>query len=94
MGVQVELSRCSFSPSELQSLNISEKEYLPRDKYCFIYFFLFLFSFFLFRASPAAYGKSWSRGRLRAAAASHSHSNMGSKPHLQPTPQVEAMLDP
>ena len=41
-----------------------------------------------------AYGSS--QGRIRAGAASlhHSHSNAGFEPHLQPTPQLEATLDP
>ena len=66
-----------------------------------VYFFcLFVcFSFFLFGAVPTAYGGSQARGRIETAAASlhhshsHSHSNAGSKPHLQPVLQLEAMLD-
>ena len=56
-----------------------------------------LFFFFGFsRAAPAAYGGSQARGLIRAVAASlrHSHSNARSEPHLQPTPQLMAMLDP
>ena len=54
------------------------------------------FFFGLFRAAPAAFGNSQARGWMGATAAghSHSHSNVGSKPHLQPTPQLIAMLDP
>ena len=39
---------------------------------------------------------SQARGPIRAVAASlhQSHSNMGSKPHLQPTPQLMATPDP
>ena len=50
----------------------------------------------LFRAIPKAYGSSQARGPIGATTAGlhHSHSNMGSKPHLQPTPQLTAMLDP
>ena len=57
---------------------------------------LFYFIFFLFRAIPMAYGSSEARGRNGAAAASlcHSHSNVGSEPHLQPTTQLMAMLEP
>ena len=62
---------------------------------------LLLFSFLFFggggfRATPVAYGGSQARGRIRATAASlhHSHSNVGSEPHLQPTPQLSATLDP
>ena len=54
-----------------------------------------LFYFFLFRATPAVYGSSWARSEIRAAAAGlcHSHSNVGSKPHMWPTPQLTAMQD-
>ena len=54
------------------------------------YFFIF------FRAAPMAYGGSQARGRIGAIAAGlrHSHSNFRSKLHLQPTPQLTAMLDP
>ena len=43
-----------------------------------------------------AHGSSQFRGRIEPAAASlpYSHSNVGSKLHLQPTPQLTAMLDP
>ena len=56
-------------------------------------FFLF---FFLFRAAPRAYGSSQARGLIEATAASlhHYHSNMGSKLHLQSTPQLTATPDP
>ena len=49
----------------------------------------------LFRATPAAYGSSQARDQIGATAASlhHSHSNMGSEPHLQPTPQLMATPD-
>ena len=53
---------------------------------------------FLFKAAPMAYGGSQARGLIGAVAASlrhsHSHSNTGSEPHLRPTPQLTAMLDP
>ena len=57
--------------------------------------FLFVL-FFLFRAIPIAYGSSQARGQIGAAAAGlhYSHSNTGSKPCLQPMPQLVAMLDP
>ena len=50
----------------------------------------------LFRATPTPYRSSQARGQIGAAAASllHSHSNSGSKPRLQPTPQLTAMPDP
>ena len=49
-----------------------------------------------FSAVPAVYGSSQARGQAGAAAAGlqHSHSNVGSQPHLQPTPQLTATLDP
>ena len=52
--------------------------------------------FCLFRATPAAYGGCQARGLIRAVTAGlrHSHSNAGSKPHLPPTPQLTATLDP
>ena len=52
--------------------------------------------FFLFRAVPVAYRGSQARGVTGATAAGlrHSHSNAGSKPCLQPTPQLTATPDP
>ena len=43
-----------------------------------------------------AYGGSQARGRIAAIAAGlhHSHRNLGSEPHLRPTPQFIAMTDP
>ena len=51
---------------------------------------------FLFMATPTAHGRSQARGWTRAVAADlhHSHSNGGSEPHLPPTPQLTARLDP
>ena len=48
------------------------------------------------RAASVAYGGSQARGCIRAVATSlhHSHGNEGCKPHLQPTPQLTAMLEP
>uniref|UniRef100_A0A8D0N4C1 Catenin alpha-3 n=1 Tax=Sus scrofa TaxID=9823 RepID=A0A8D0N4C1_PIG len=45
--------------------------------------------------APAAYGGSQARGLIGAVATGlrQSHSNMGSKPHLQPAPQLMAMPD-
>ena len=50
----------------------------------------------IFRASPAAYGSSQAKGQIVPAAVCpcHSHSNAGSEPHLRPTPQLTATLDP
>ena len=54
------------------------------------------FFFFFFRAAPLAYGGSQAKGPMEAMASghSHSHSNTRFKQHLQPTPQLTAMLDP
>ena len=54
------------------------------------------FCCFVFRAAPGAYGGSQARGPIGATAAGlhRSHSNPGSEPHLQPTPQLKATLDP
>ena len=59
-------------------------------------FLLLFFFFFFFRVTPAAYGGSQVRGLIRAVAAGlyHSLRNVRSKPHLQPTPQLTAMLYP
>ena len=49
-----------------------------------------------FRAIPVVYGGSQAGGQIEATAASLccSHSNLGSEPHLQPTPQFTATPDP
>ena len=54
------------------------------------------FFFWLFRVGPAAYEGSQVRGWVGATAAGlcHNHSKVGSKPHLQITPQLTAVLDP
>ena len=59
-------------------------------------FYLFIYLVFAFRAKPEAYGSSRARGWIGATGAGldHSHSNMGSEPHLRPTPQITAMPDP
>ena len=58
--------------------------------------FKILFFFGLFRTTLVAYGGSQARVWIGAAASSlrQSHSNMGSKPHLWPTPQLMATPDP
>ena len=61
---------------------------------CEVFFFVFFF-FFFFRAAPTTYGGSQARRQIEAVAShSHSHSNVGSKLHLQSTPQLTAMPDP
>ena len=61
----------------------------------FYFFFLFIY-LLLFRAIPMAYGGSQDRGPIGVIAADlyHSHSNARSEPHLRPTPQLMAVLDP
>ena len=54
----------------------------------------FFFSFLLFRAALEAYGGSEARGRMGATVDGHSHSHARSEPHLRPTLQLTAMLDP
>ena len=80
----------------MQSPPFTEEETEAQSFFIHIPSFSFLFCFFLSRATPAAYQSSWASGQIRAAAAGlhHSHSNYASKPHLQPTPQLVAMLDP
>jgi len=63
-----------------------------------VIFILFIYLFCLFAiswAAPAAYAGSHARGPIGAVATSlcQSHSNAGSKPRLQPTPQLMAMPD-
>ena len=60
------------------------------------FYFLFVCLFLLFRATPTAYGDSQARGPIGVTAAGlhHSHSNAGSKPRLQPIPQLMPTPDP
>ena len=66
---------------------------ITNSRICFFFFFFF---FFFFRAAPVACGGSHARGRIRAVASGllQSHSNARSEPHLRPTPQLMATLDP
>ena len=52
--------------------------------------------FFFLKDAPIAHGSSQARDRIRPAAADlrHSQGNAGSKPHLQPIPQLAAKPDP
>ena len=72
---------CHCGPSF--SLSFSNSEVLALKK-------------FFFTGTPAAYGSSHARGGTGASVAGicHNHSNAISKPHLQPTPGLVAMLDP
>ena len=63
----------------------------------FLLFFFFFFGLFAISwAAPVAYGGSQARGPIGATATDlcQSHSNEGSKPCLQPAPQLTATLDP
>ena len=63
----------------------------------FVGFCLFVCLFVsLFRATPTAYGGSQARGPNGGVATSlrQGHSNVGSEPHLCPTTQLMAMIDP
>ena len=65
--------------------------------YFFMFYFIYLFTYFLlFRATPTTYRSSQTGGQIGSTVAglSYSHSNMGSKPHLRPTPQLTVMPDP
>ena len=57
--------------------------------------YIYIF-FLLFRATPMAYGGSQARSLIKATAAPlhQSHNNTKSEPHLRPTPQLSATLDP
>ena len=57
-------------------------------------FSFFLFFCLLFRVTSEPYGGPQARSRIRATAAGLCHSNMGSKPHVQPIPQLTAMPNP
>ena len=54
------------------------------------------FFFCSFRATPTSYGGYQAKGQMGAVAAGlyHCHSNARSEPHLQPTPQLMATLNP
>ena len=64
------------------------------DGYVLIAIHPFIYLFLFFRASPVAYGGSQTRGQIGATAAGLHPSNLGSEPHLQPTPWLTATLDP
>ena len=81
-------------------ISSSSHVFFPLHSWIFFFFikmeiFIYLVFFAFSRATPAAYGGSKARGVIGAVAASlrQSHSNAGSKPHLQPTLQLTAMLD-
>ena len=87
-----------FNPKYYRKLLLllgHRNKHMTKSNVCLMPQLFFLF-FFVFRAAPEASGSSQARGRIRAAAASlpHSHCNTRSKPCLQPTPQLMAILNP
>ena len=75
--------------------------YAKLSCYQVIYLFIIIIIIFLvflpFPGSlPEAYGGSQARGQIGAVVSSlhQRHSNVGSKPSLQPTPQLTATPDP
>ena len=90
--------------TERQTETVSETEGRERERGKSLQSFvlsvcLFVCLFCLFAiswAAPAVYGGPQARGPIEAVATGlrQSHSNTGSEPHLQPTPQLTAMLDP
>ena len=83
------LERCCQSPCATEGT--PQATFNKLKEKCFFFFF-FVFS----RAAPGLYGGSQARGLIGTVAAgpSQSHSNATSEPHLPPTPQLTAMLDP
>ena len=82
------------SPTGLEPFEViheSGNQLHPNSWFFFFVVFIFVFSM----AAPMAYGDFRARGLIGATATSlcQSHSNMGSEPHLQPTPQLVATLD-
>ena len=73
---------------------LKSQSVLPSPPSFLLYFYFCLFAFS--RATPVAYGDSQARGLIGAVSAGlhQSHNNTGSEPHLQPTPQLTATLDP
>ena len=76
----------------LEFFTVGKNPYDMKSTFIVILFVCFL----LLKTAPAVYGGSQARGLIGAIAASlhHSHSNVGSEPHLRPTPQLMTMLDP
>ena len=73
--------------------------FIPLQRFVnkYVSFYLFIYCLFaILRAAPTAYGGSQARDPIRAIAAGlhHSHSHTRSEPHLRPTPQLTATLDP
>ena len=78
------------------SIYLRGEEQIKKIKLSMSFFWILFFVFcFLGGGKPAAYGDSQARGLIGAVAAClhPRHSNARSKPHMQPTPQLTAMLD-
>ena len=76
----------------IEIMDFTPDQPFNHDLHLRVFFFFF---FCLFRVALAAYGGAHARGRIGAVAAGlhNSHSNTGSKPHLQPIPELIAMPD-
>ena len=68
----------------------------PAPTYNHVQRLAFSITVFFLKAAPVAYGSSQAQGQIRATAAGlhHSHSNIGSEPHLQPTPTLKLKATP
>ena len=83
----------SMRRGQMQNIENALEIKKPATKANSVYICMYIFM--LFRTTLKAYGGSQGRGQIRAIAAGlHSHSNAGSDLHLQPIPQLMAMLDP
>ena len=89
--------KCGRMSLEMMSENLSPEQWALEVLWNDGGPFFFLFFFGLFRASPVAYGSSQARGSIGAVATGLHYttatSNTCSKPYLQPTPQLTAVLD-
>ena len=87
--------------SSLLSTAFFMLDVLAEINYVYIYLIIYMcvcvcvcVCMFVFRATPVAYRSFQARGQIETAAASLHHSNARSEPHLQPIPQLTAILDP
>ena len=93
----LKITRCPTASCWLHLPKILQVQLQKYQERSMMYVYLiYLFICLFFRAAPAACGGSQARGRIRPVAARlhQSHSSAGCQPHLRPTPQLTAMLDP
>jgi len=98
-GFEAKALACSINavfPFEWINLDGLILIFFQRWPSLFIYLFTLFkkIKFFFFRATPMAYSQASGWIGITAAGPYHSHSNVGSEPHLRPTPQFMATLDP